>query len=161
MDSYVGRFRSSRSLLALAMVLALALAAFRPASGETAGQQSTQTIILGAVAATAAIILYNSYHHAQVAQNTVVGHTSDGGTVYIDGRIAFPGGIVVYLSNDGRHPCNYWGDDDRCGPHARGFEWRHPDEDQWHGEGLHKGWNKGNGNPHNDNDDGEGHGHSR
>jgi hypothetical protein len=95
-------------------------------------------------------VLYNSYHHAA---GTVVGVTADGGKVYIDGRIVFPDGTVVYLSNDGRRLCDFYGDEDRCGVHARGFLWRYEGEREWHGK--HKGWEQGRGNPHRD-DDGDG-----
>ncbi len=139
--------------IALALALMIGAGAARPAASASAGQISTRNIILGAVAVTAAVIVYNSYRHSQ---NTVVGHTQDGGQVYIDGRVVFPGGTVVYLSNDGRHRCDYYGDWPRCGAHARGFPWRYDDEDTWHGEGLHKGWDKGEGNKHHGDHDNQG-----
>jgi len=64
---------------------------------------------------------------------------------------------LVYLSNDGIHLCAYYGAGVRCGSRAEGHPWRYEDEDEWHGEGLHKGWYKGHGNKHHDNDQGEDH----
>ena len=139
-------------LIAFALVLVLAMACIQPGAAETAGQRSTRNIILAATAVTVGIILYNHYEH-NVAQNTVVGRTRDGGVVYGDGRILYPGGIIVYASNDGIHPCAYYGAGGRCGPHALGHPWHYEGDDQWHGEGLHKGWYKGKGNPHHDDAD--------
>jgi hypothetical protein len=138
---------------AIAVAVMFAFAGATRASSETAGQISTRDIVLGALAGAAAVVLYEDYHHTQGA---IVGRTQDGGTVYIDGRIVFPGGTVVYLSNDGRHPCDYYGDEDRCGLHARAFVWRYVGQTEWHGEGLHRGWEQGHGNPHHDDDGGSG-----
>src|SRR5579872_251538 len=137
------------ALAATALAAALTIFAMSRASSETAGQISTRNIILGAAVVTAAVVLSEDYHHAP---GTIVGRTQDGGVVYIDGRVVFPGGIVVFLSNDGRRLCDYYGDEDRCGLHARGFIWRHVGESEWHGEGLHRGWYQGHGNPHHDQD---------
>ncbi len=153
--------------VALVLALALPLCSSQPSSAATAGQVSTRNIILAATAVTLGIVLYNNLEHKTVTQTTVVGHTSDGGAVYGDGRILYPGGVVVYASNDGIHMCAYFGVGVRCGAHAVGHPWRYEDSDDWHGKGLHKGWNKGEGNPHHeggdgdDNDQGHGHGHQR
>jgi hypothetical protein len=144
------RFTLGTLCIALLLAVALLATSVRPAASATAGQISTRNIILGAVALTTAIVLYNEYHHSP---GTVVGSTAGGGRVYIDGRIVFPDGTVVYLSNDGRRPCDFYRDEDRCGVHARGFLWRYEGEREWHGEGLHRGWEQGRGNPHH-NDDG-------
>jgi len=151
-------FRSMwpKALIALALVFVLALSSIQAGSAETAGQRSTRNIILAATAVTLGIILYNNYQHKTVAHNTIVGRTADGGIVYADGRIVYPDGTVVYTSNDGRHLCDYDGDADDCGPHARGFPWRFEDEGQWHGK--HLGWNRGRGNPHHGEDE-PGHDH--
>ncbi len=141
-------FRWPKALIALALVFAMAGACVQSSSAATAGQISTRNIVLAAAAVTVGIILYNNYEHHQVSQSTVVGHTGDGGVVYGDGRILYPGGVVVYASNDGVHLCAYYGVGVRCGPRALGHPWRYDDDDHWHGEGLHKGWNKGEGNPH-------------
>lgn len=133
--------------------LLLAGATVTPAQSATAGQISTRNIILGAVAVTAAVVLYNEYRHAP---GTIVGRAEDGGRVYIDGRVIFPDGSVIYLSNDGRRPCDFYGDEDRCSPRARGFVWRYDGEREWHGEGLHRGWEHGHGNPHHDENEGGG-----
>lgn len=147
------------SIVAMALAFVMALGAIAPAFAETAGQRSTRNIILGAVALTAGIILYNNYHHRQVAHNTVVGRTYDGGTVYADGRIVYPDGTVVYTSNNGRTPCSYDGDGDRCGPAAHGYAWRYAGASQWHGRGRHLGHYKHHGegdDHHGDNNQDEG-----
>ena len=109
------------ALFALAALMVLTFSIRPPARAETAGQTSTRNIILAGVALTTAIILYNNYHHKQVAHDTVVGRTADGGTVYADGRIVYPDGTVVYTSNDGRSPCSYDGYGAPCGQGARAY----------------------------------------
>ena len=128
----------SATLVALALLFVFAFSALSPALAETAGQRSTRNIILGAIALTAGVILYNNYHHKQVAHDTIVGRTADGGTVYADGRIVYPNGTVVYTSNNGRSRCAYDGYGEQCGPYARGYAWRYADSDQWYGEDLHR-----------------------
>ncbi len=122
MTLYLQRPAAWRNIaLALAMTLVVALSGVRPSLAESAGQRSTRNIILGGVAVATAIILYNNYHHKQVAHDTVVGRTPNGGTVYADGRIVYPNGDVLYTSNDGRTPCGYDGYETSCGPYARGY----------------------------------------
>ena len=113
------RFSIPAILIAIALVASIALSAVRPAVAETAGQASTRNIILGAVAAATAIILYNNYEHKKVAANTVVGRTADGGVVYSDGRVVYPNGQVYYPSNDGRTACAYDGSGPYCNRQAR------------------------------------------
>jgi hypothetical protein len=140
----------------LALVAVLLFAALQPGSAETAGQRSTRNIVLAATAVTLGIVLINNLEHKTVTHTTVVGHTDDGGVIYGDGRVLYPGGVVVYLSNDGVHLCAFYGEGARCGPRAEGHPWRYDDEDEWHGEGLHKGWYKGEGNPHHGDEGGNG-----
>jgi hypothetical protein len=109
------------AILALAALMVFTFGVRPPAQAETAGQTSTRNIILAGAALTAAIILYNNYHHKQVAHDTVVGRTADGGTIYADGRIVYPNGTVVYTSNDGRSPCTYDGYGVPCGQGARAY----------------------------------------
>lgn len=149
MDTIKEWASAHKALAAASLAFAFALVGMTRASSETAGQISTRNIILGAAVVTAAVVLYEDYHHAP---GTIVGRTQNGGVVYIDGRVVFPGGTVVFLSNDGRRLCDYYGDEDRCGLRARGFIWRHVGESEWHGEGLHRGWYQGHGNPHHDQD---------
>ncbi|MDQ6780807.1 MAG: hypothetical protein M3Z37_06615 [Candidatus Eremiobacteraeota bacterium] len=145
------------SIVAMALAFVMALGAIAPAFAETAGQRSTRNIILGAFALTAGIILYNNYHHKQVAHNTIVGHTYDGGTVYADGHIVYPDGTVVYTSNNGRTRCDYLGNGERCGPAAHGYAWRYAGTTQWHGRGHHLGHYKHHGEgDNNDNNDNQG-----
>ena len=143
-----------KPFVALVLVFVFALAAINPALAETSGQRSTRNIILGALALTAGVILYNNYHHKQVAHNTIVGRTADGGTVYADGRIVYPDGTVVYTSNNGRSPCDYDGEGEQCRPSARGYAWRYAGTNEWHGRGLHKGWYKHHGD-HDDHGNGD------
>src|SRR5579864_9102170 len=84
----------ARPLVAAAVALALIVGVARPVYAD--GAASTRNIILGAAAAVAGVILYNNIHQKQVAHNTVVGYTQNGGTVYADGRIVYPNGTVVY-----------------------------------------------------------------
>lgn len=109
------------ALLALAALMVLTSFISQPAQAETAGQRSTRNIILAGVALTTAIILYENYHHKQVAHDTIVGRTADGGVVYADGRIVYPNGTVVYTSNDGRSPCSYDGYGVPCGQAVRAY----------------------------------------
>jgi hypothetical protein len=144
-------------VLALVMiaVMALTLALTPPAGAETSGQRSTRNIILAGVALATAVILYNNYHHKQVAHDTVVGRTADGGVVYADGRIVYPDGTVVYTSNDGRQPCSYDGSGVPCGAGVRAYRVanRYDADDRYtydadrdhdasrpHGHGHHYGW---------------------
>ena len=74
-------------LIAIALVASIGLSIVSPAAAETPGQASTRNIVLGAVAALTAIILYNNYEHKKAAANSVVGRTANGGIVYGDGRV--------------------------------------------------------------------------
>ena len=113
---------STRQVSAFLVALMLFTFALTPkVQAETAGQRSTRNIILAGVALATAIILYNNYHHKQVAHDTVVGRTADGGTIYADGRIVYPDGTVVYTSNNGRTPCTYDGYGAPCGPYAQAY----------------------------------------
>ncbi|MDE2572737.1 MAG: hypothetical protein KGM44_09485 [bacterium] len=134
-----------KALVALFIIAALTLGVLTPSLAETAGQRSTRNIILGAAALTAGIIIYNNIHHKQLAHNTVVGYTRNGGTVYADGRVVYPNGTSYYLSNDGRNTCGYDGDEEPCGQYARAYA--------WHDNGFHRGWYKQH-RHHGENDDG-------
>lgn len=140
------------SFIAAALALIFMLGTISPLLAETPGQRSTRNIILGAFALTAGIILYNNYHHKQVAHNTVVGRTADGGIVYADGRIVYPDGTVVYTSNNGRARCDFDGNGEQCGPAARGYAWRYAGTTDWHGRGLHQGRYKNHHGEGNNND---------
>jgi len=130
-----------------------------PVQAETAGQRSTRNIILAGVALTTAIILYNNYRHKQVAHDTIVGRTADGGIVYADGRIVYPNGTVVYTSNDGRSPCSYDGYGVPCGRTVRAYrvassydydDQRDRDDRTAHGRGHHYGWRNHDGDDQGD-----------
>lgn len=143
-----------KALVAFALVLIFAFGAIAPGSAETAGQRSTRNIILGAVAVAAGIVIYNNIHHKQVAHDTVVGRTADGGIVHADGRITYPDGSVVYTSNNGRNPCAYDGEGEQCTTNARAYAWRAPGDHEWHGHG--KGWSKHHGHGDNEGNHNEG-----
>ena len=103
------------ALVALLLVFSLLGGTVRPAySAETLGQRSTRNIILGALAMTAGIILYNNYQHKVAYARSVVGYTRDGGVVYGDGRIVYPNGTTIYTSNNGRTVCSFDGYGQRC-----------------------------------------------
>jgi hypothetical protein len=102
----------ARPLVAAAVALALIVGVARPAYAD--GAASTRNIILGAAAAVAGVILYNNIHKKQVAHNTVVGYTRDGGTVYADGRIVYPNGTVVYTANGSNQRCAWDGSQSYC-----------------------------------------------
>jgi len=96
-------------ILAVMLVLTFLTTSIVPAFAETTGQRSTRNIILGAVALTAGIILYNNYQQKRAYANSIVGYTRDGGVIYGDGRIVYPNGVVVYTSNNGRSACTFDG----------------------------------------------------
>jgi hypothetical protein len=117
---------STRGLLAVFLAALISLTSFAapaPAKADTAGQISTRNIILGGLAAAVAVILYNNYHHRQVAANTVVGYTRDGGTVYGDGRVVYPDGTVLYTGNRPGARCTYDGYGAPCNPGAYAYNY--------------------------------------
>jgi hypothetical protein len=106
-----------RNIFVVAMLVLALLASFiRPSYAATSGQISTRNIILGALAMTAGIVLYNNYQHKYTAAHTVVGYTRDGGTVYADGRIVYPDGTTLYTSNNGNTVCTFDGYGQQCQP---------------------------------------------
>jgi len=130
--------RAACSLAGAALVLTLALPIGSPALAD--GAASTRNIIIGAAAAAAAIILYNNYHHKQVAHNTIVGYTPDGGTVYADGRIVYPDGTVVYASNRNGSPCAWDGSRAYCGQYAYANR-RDSDDEEDNDDGYNRNYN--------------------
>ena len=115
----------------LAVLVAVSSLAMR-ANADTAGQTSTRNLILGGLAATAAVILYNNYHHKYMAAHTVVGYTRDGGTVYADGRVVYPDGSTLYTGNRDGQRCSYAGYYAPCSQNA--YAYGPP------GRGHHNGW---------------------
>ena len=113
---------SVRAVVAAMMAMLIAFGTLgTPASADTAGQRSTRTLILSGLAAAAAIILYNNYHHKQVAANSVVGYTRDGGVVHGDGRITYPDGTVLYTGTRTRQRCSYTGYGVPCNQQAYAY----------------------------------------
>jgi len=102
----------ARPVVAAALALIVALSMARPVRAD--GAASTRNIILGAAAAIAGIVIYENVHNKNVAHNTVVGYTPDGGTVYADGRIVYPNGQVLYTGTNGT-PCSWDGSEQYCG----------------------------------------------
>jgi hypothetical protein len=151
------RTRFTAAALLLGMLVAFAGIVPQPARAD--GAASTRNIILGTAAAIAGVVIYNNIHHKQLAHDTVVGHTANGGTIYADGRVVYPNGDVLYTGRNGR-PCSYDGYGPYCGDdpvvyYPRGYAGEH------HDNGRHRGWYKHHGRDYDDeNDDGDrGHGH--
>jgi len=112
----------NRALVTCALVLSIVGGAFSPTIADTAGQQSTRNIVLGALALTAGIVLYNNYQHKVEYANSVVGYTRDGGVVYGDGRIVYPNNITAYATNNGSRVCSFNGVGVACRPtHLSGY----------------------------------------
>lgn len=127
-----------RTFIAASMALLLLTSAASAPAGAatTAGQRSTETLILSGLAAAAAIVLYNNYHHKQVAANTVVGYTRDGGVVHADGRITYPDGTVLYTGTSSHQRCTYDGYGTPCGQHTYAYHGYYNDPcNQKHGHG--------------------------
>lgn len=148
-QSTTRRFSIPAMLIAIALVASIGLSAVSPAAAETSGQTSTRNIVLGAVAALTAIILYNNYEHKKAAANSIVGRTANGGIVYGDGRVVYPNGGVYYPSNDGRTACAYDGNGPQCNQNARLYS-GHP---RGHAYGWYKHHHPNQGDGDNDNDD--------
>lgn len=123
------RFVLRISAITLAILMLVGAGSARPVQAETAGQASTRNLILAGTALAVGIILYNNYHHKQVAHDTVVGRTADGGTVFADGHVAYPNGAIVYTSNDGRNICTFNGVGVPCGRTIRVYRPRECDEE--------------------------------
>jgi hypothetical protein len=168
-----------RSTIAAALALLIAASTLgAPAYADTAGQKSTRTLILTGLAAAAAIILYNNYHHKQVAANSVVGYTRDGGVVHGDGRITYPDGTVLYTGTGSRQRCSYTGYGVPCGQRAYAYHGRYANQNPYYGrpnmrnnrgerddrerererERQNNGNHNGNGNGNDNNNDGGGDG---
>ena len=138
MKTFINGLLSMRQVIAVALAAIIAMSTFAmPANADTAGQTSTRNLILAGLAATAAVILYNNYHHKYVAAHTVVGYTRDGGTVYADGRVVYPDGTTLYTGNQNGQRCSYMGYYSQCA--GRVYAYGPP------GRGHHYGWYKHNG----------------
>ncbi|GAC1657447.1 MAG: hypothetical protein NVS4B3_23990 [Gemmatimonadaceae bacterium] len=129
-----------RRLVAAIAILAFLFAFVAPAPARADKAAATRNIILGAAAIAAVIIISNNVRHKQIARDTVVGRTTDGGLVYGDGRVVYPNGDVLYTGNGDGRRCGYGGDDSEewCGQDAgtyypRGYNGgRHGDDNHWH-----------------------------
>jgi hypothetical protein len=120
----------------------------------SAQSQGTINTILGAAALIGGVILYNNYVHKKQQANTVVGYTSNGGTVYGDGRVVMPNGATVYPNQNGQYP---WGQYAYYSPNANPNQYQYDynrsgqydrTHRHWnreagrHDNGLHRGWYK-------------------
>ena len=131
--------RAAQTIVAVLVAAVMVIPAFgATANADTAGQTSTRNLILGGLAAIAAVVLYDNYHHKQVAANSVVGYTRDGGTVYGDGRVVYPNGTVLYTGNRNGTRCSYSGYGVPCQQQAYAY-----------------GHRRGNGHRQNQRDDGD------
>jgi hypothetical protein len=150
-NTVINGLLSMRRLVAIALAALIAMSTFAlPANAETAGQTSTRNLILAGLAATAAVILYNNYHHKYEAAHTVVGYTRDGGTVYADGRVVYPDGTTLYTGNQNGTRCSYTGYYTPCSGQV--YAYGPP------GRGHHYGWYKHQGNQDDQGDDNGGDG---
>ena len=106
--------RAKAAVAALAIGTA-AMGGLAPQPARADSAAVTRNIILGVAAAAAADIIYNNVRHKrQAANNTVIGQTRNGGTVYSDGRVVYPNGDVLYTSNGNGQPCAYNGTYNPC-----------------------------------------------
>ena len=122
MNDLIKGMLSMRRVVAVALAALIAMTTFAmPANADTAGQTSTRNLILAGLAATAAVILYDNYHHKYEAAHTIVGYTRDGGTVYADGRVVYPNGSVLYTGNANGQRCSYTGNYAPCGNQAYAY----------------------------------------
>jgi len=153
----------SGTLAVLAMAGGLSVTPL-PAKADT--NAINRNVILGVAAAAAAVLIYNNVQAKNRNQATVVlGHTSDGGTIYADGHVGYPNGDVLYTGNGGT-PCNWLPGGTFCNGTPQIY---YPQGYHGHDHGHHYGWYKNCHNPHNpchhdnDNDQGDeddhGHGH--
>src|ERR1700680_2669712 len=97
--------RAIRMLTAPLLTAALLTAAFGISSVQPAradGAASTRNIILGAAAVAAGIIISRNVAHKRELAGTVAGYTSDGATVYADGRVAYANGASYYPGDRGQ-----------------------------------------------------------
>ena len=140
--------------LALAAALAMPFASAAPGQAETSGQASTRNIAIGAAVAAAGIILYNNVQHKNAAaaqENTIVGRTRDGGTVYGDGRIVYPNGSVLYASNGNGRVCSWRGDGERCGRNVNAYHpraWKPANDQRPQQDWNNRGNDRDSGRPH-------------
>jgi hypothetical protein len=148
--------RIQLALIATAVTFAL-LAGIGPRPASADGAASTRNIILGTAAVAAAVIITNNVRHKQLAHNSIVGHTRDGGIVYADGRVVYPNGDVLYTSNGGAQRCSWSGSGyQRCGATPVAFYPQGQSYAHRHGDGHHYGWK----NRHHEHG-GHSHGHDR
>jgi hypothetical protein len=144
----------ARNVAAAIAMVAMLLAFINPVPARADGAASTRNIILAAAAVAAGIIIANNVHHKQVAHDTVVGRTADGGVVYADGRVVYPNGDVLYSSNGNGRPCGWgYGGEERCGSRATAY---YPRDYNGHDHGNHNGWYKEKHHEHGDGEHGDG-----
>lgn len=174
--SISGSVQVTAMLAALAVGTASFAGFAQPGSAET-----LSNIILGTLAANAQNVIFNPIPQGQIAPNTVIGRTRDGGTVYSDGRVIYPNGDVLYTSNGNGQPCSYVNTYNRCANpgvyyprkyngqnHGHHYGWykHHGDRDDQRNNNAtyqkHHENNDDHGNRHgnNENGHGEGHGHN-
>jgi hypothetical protein len=147
-------FNRWKIALALALVCSLFLGYQRPAAAD--GAASTRNILLGAAAVAAAIALSNS-GHTHVRFDAVVGNTDDGGVIYGDGRVRYPNGDVLYVSNGDGRPCGWAYGLPRCYRpvvyYPRYYHGHRHDRDDWHHDRYHDHDDHHHDHDHHDHDD--------
>ncbi len=91
---------SSRVIVALALIVAFASSGVQPARADNAA--FTRNILIGAALAAVGIIIGRNVAHKRHLANTIVGYTTDGGTVYADGRVVYSNGFSYYPNDRGQ-----------------------------------------------------------
>jgi len=92
--------RFQTMIAATLAVAILAAGAMQPAKAD--GAATTRTIILGAAALAAGIVIESNVAHKKQVANTIQGYLPDGSVVYADGRVVLPNGQSYYPGNYGQ-----------------------------------------------------------
>ena len=87
-------------LAASLLTVVLGIGSIQPARAD--GAASTRNIILGAAAVAAGIIIGRNVAHKRELATTVAGYTTDGGTVFADGRVVYANGASYYPGDQGQ-----------------------------------------------------------
>ena len=82
-----------------------------------------------------AFVLFSNYHTRQAAY-IAVGYTTYGGTIYGDGRIIMPSGVVYYPNHYGVYP---WGSYVYYSPRVVVYHYDHYRTYAWDRSGYHRG----------------------
>jgi hypothetical protein len=92
--------RLVRTVLATLLIASFGLTNAHPARADQAA--FSRNIIIGAALAAVGIIIGSNVAHKQQLATTVAGYTSDGATVYADGRVVYGNGSSYYPGDHGQ-----------------------------------------------------------